>query len=181
MATTLFAKWTPLASNAAQPLSAALVRSSQSLAVVGNDAYIFGGELKPRTPVDATLTRVSLEGECQLTCSRKSARQRRTDANCIHALADGSIEVLDPPTNGAWPSKRVGSSLVALKEKLYLWGGRGGKEMGTFGDDDVWRFDLASRTWEMLRTQGDKPEQRSFHVLSALDVSVAAAVVWVAG
>lgn len=73
-----------------------------------------------------------------------------------------------------WPPKRVGSALVTANDDLYLWGGRGGKDMGTFSadEDDLWRFSTGSKTWEMLRTKGDKPEQRSFHVLSVSNVSV---------
>lgn len=38
-----------------------LQRSSQSLAVVGDLAYVFGGEAKPRTPVDDELYVVDLK------------------------------------------------------------------------------------------------------------------------
>lgn len=55
---------------------------------------------------------------------------------------------------------------------LYLWGGRGGKDMGTFSsEEDLWRFDTISETWESLKTTGDKPEQRSFHVMTTAKVS----------
>ncbi|ORY81208.1 hypothetical protein BCR35DRAFT_265912 [Leucosporidium creatinivorum] len=128
----LRAKWTPLAgSQAGKPLSTALIRSSHGLAVASSAVYVFGGELQPRTPVDADLLKISLAA--------------------------------------AWPAKRVGASLVAAGDSLYLWGGRGGKSMGVFDADeeDLWRFNTTgSQTWEMLKTKGDKPEQRSFHVLS---------------
>lgn len=62
--------------------------------------------------------------------------------------------------------------MVAARGNLWLWGGRGGKDMGTFSnDDDLWRFDPFSEKWESLQTKGDKPEQRSFHVLTAHGVS----------
>ncbi|KAL8277854.1 hypothetical protein RQP46_009673 [Phenoliferia psychrophenolica] len=109
---TLAAKWTRL------PLLSApsLHLSSHALAVIGTHAYIFGGELKPRTPVPAALTIVSLP----------------------------------------------------VGKKLYLWGGRGGKDMGTFDDkEDVWSFDSENEQWTPLVTTGERPEQRSFHVLAA--------------
>jgi N-acetylneuraminic acid mutarotase len=63
--------------------------------------------------------------------------------------------------------------MTAAKGSLYLWGGRGGKDMGTFsGDEDLWRMDTASETWESLATKGDKPEQRSFHVMTTSAVSI---------
>lgn len=45
--------------------------------------------------------------------------------------------------------------------------------MGVFdaAEEDLWRFATQSQTWEMLRTTGEKPEQRSFHVLSVSNVS----------
>lgn len=60
----LVAHWKPLAHSAASvALSPALIRSSHSLAIIGNNAYVFGGELLPRTPVSAGLTILSLQGE----------------------------------------------------------------------------------------------------------------------
>jgi len=48
------AKWTRLAS------TARLQRSSQTLSVVKNQAWIFGGELQPRQPVDNQLDIIEL-------------------------------------------------------------------------------------------------------------------------
>lgn len=63
--------------------------------------------------------------------------------------------------------------MTAVQGSLYLWGGRGGKDMGTFSGEgeDLWRFDTATETWESLKTKGDdKPEQRSFHVMTSSKV-----------
>lgn len=91
--------------------------------------------------------------------------------------SDGSVQTRSPKGDGApWPAKRVGSALVTTGDFLYLWGGRGGKDMGTFSqtDEDLWRFSVGDQTWEMLSTKGDKPEQRSFHVLCVSSVSCTA-------
>jgi len=40
-----------------------LARSSHGLAVVQDKVYIFGGELKPRTPVEGNLTVLDLDCE----------------------------------------------------------------------------------------------------------------------
>lgn len=164
----LRAKWTPLAGSlAGKPLSSALIRSSHGLAVAGSTAYVFGGELQPRTPVDADLIKISLTGR-SFCCSTV---QPHLQLELTH-FADGTIDTLAAETGSAWPAKRVGASLVAAGESVYLWGGRGGKSMGVFGaaEEDLWRFAIGSQTWEMLRTKGDKPEQRSFHVLSVSNV-----------
>jgi hypothetical protein len=42
--------------------SVALDRSSLAVAIVGDAAYVFGGELKPRTPLDADVHIISLKG-----------------------------------------------------------------------------------------------------------------------
>jgi len=51
---TIAVKWTRLAS------SARLKRSSQTVSVVANHAWIFGGELQPRQPVDNQFDLVEL-------------------------------------------------------------------------------------------------------------------------
>lgn len=59
-------KQLPLASN--NPTAqTALKRSSNNLAVVGNKAYVYGGEAKPREPVDDELWVVDLDSEFSLS------------------------------------------------------------------------------------------------------------------
>ena len=55
-------KQLPLASNS-PTAQRALKRSSNNLAVVGNKAYVYGGEAKPREPVDDELWVVDLDSE----------------------------------------------------------------------------------------------------------------------
>lgn len=45
--------------------------------------------------------------------------------------------------------------------------------MSTFSQEseDLWRFDVAKEEWEMLKTEGERPEQRSFHVMTLSGVS----------
>lgn len=82
---------------------------------------------------------------------------------------DQSERVLPP--SGMWPSPRVGATLVAARGHLWLWGGRGGKDMGTFSsNEDLWRFNVGTEKWETLNTSGEKPEQRSYHTLAAHEV-----------
>jgi hypothetical protein len=53
-----------------------------------------------------------------------------------------------------------------------MWGGRGGKEMGTFtSEKGIWECDaLGTKEWRELETKGDSPEPRSFHTMCAVDV-----------
>ncbi|KZP27418.1 galactose oxidase [Athelia psychrophila] len=133
----LAARWTPL-----PPLPSELIRSSHALAVVDRTAWIFGGELKPRTPLGANLIAISLK--------------------------DGHSRTLPPSSSTPWPAPRVGASLIALGTSLYLWGGRGGKSMAPFSpEEDLWKFDTEKESWEQLETEGERPEQRSFHAMAA--------------
>lgn len=128
---------------------AALKRSSNSVAVVGDKAYIFGGETKPRTPVDDELYVLDLKGGC-----------------CASSLTpDGSLSTAEASER---PSARVGSAMTHVDGKLYVWGGREGKEMSAC-NGDLWVYDLASSQWKCLSasTASDAPADRSFHVLVA--------------
>ncbi|GAA6034082.1 hypothetical protein JCM8097_000683 [Rhodosporidiobolus ruineniae] len=122
-------------------------RSSHGLAAHGGKAYAFGGELKPRTPVDATVT--------------------------VLDLANGAPLSLAPPTTAstAWPTSRVGHTFVSSGDgKIWCWGGRGGKDMSSFCDEgSIWAFDAEKESWEELKMKGEEPEPRSFHTMAALD------------
>lgn len=52
---------------------------------------------------------------------------------------------------------------------MYLWGGRGGKEMKPLdsSSEDLWKFDSKRQEWEMLATSGERPEDRSFHTMTS--------------
>lgn len=47
--------------------------------------------------------------------------------------------------------------------------------MGTFSEEehgeDLWKFNISKGEWESLTTKGEKPVQRSFHVMVIKDVS----------
>ncbi|GAA5828944.1 hypothetical protein JCM5353_005179 [Sporobolomyces roseus] len=121
-----------------------LARSSHGLAVVQEKLYIFGGELKPRTPVEGDVTVLDLTSSESSTLKSSSA--------------------------SSWPASRVGASFTSYRDKIYLWGGRGGTDMGTFsGENGIWKFDVATKEWRELETKGEHPEPRSFHTMCALD------------
>lgn len=74
--------------------SVALDRSSLAVAIVGDAAFVFGGELKPRTPLDADVHIISLKG-----ASRRSSRALwpRMD---LSRWADGPL-----PLPGRWQGR----------------------------------------------------------------------------
>ncbi|PWN39460.1 hypothetical protein IE81DRAFT_24529 [Ceraceosorus guamensis] len=146
------ATWTPI--NLTGLPANLISRSSHCLSVVGRRAYIFGGELKPRTPIGNEVLVVDLDGK------------------------DPSRVVKPASAAQAWPIARVGASMVAhaASKALYLWGGRGGKDMspietrrddGEQHTDDMWRFDTVQEKWTKLQTQrgtaSDFPQDRSYH------------------
>ncbi|KAJ7491857.1 kelch repeat protein [Mycena galericulata] len=117
----------------------ALKRSSNSLAVVGNKAYVFGGEQIPRIPVDNELWLIRLD--------------------------DGSVH--SAPTSMLRPSARVGACLTYKPEtsSLYLWGGRESEDM-TPCSSDLWVYGLESGQWEKHATSAkSEVEDRSYHAM----------------
>ncbi|GAA5947991.1 hypothetical protein JCM3765_007060 [Sporobolomyces pararoseus] len=126
-----------------------LSRSSHGLVSIrnGQQVLIFGGEFKPRTPVVGDLL-------------------------LLDHLDSSAVEISTLNKTDEWPSSRVGASLVSSTQagsKVYLWGGRGGKEMGTFTEEKgIWEYDPTTTTtqgWRELETKGDSPEPRSFHTM----------------
>jgi len=137
----IIASWTPLSLTTAATQT--LTRSSHALIAHAGKAYIFGGELKPRIPVDGTLHMLDL-----------SSSQH------------SSIQIADSTEA---PAPRVGTALAKVGDAFYLWGGRGGKEMKPLSGD-LWKFDLGRKEskWEKLAIKGEQPEERSYHVLTGV-------------
>ncbi|RAL10661.1 Kelch repeat protein [Aspergillus homomorphus CBS 101889] len=140
----VLAVWTKLLSDTS------LKRSSQTLTVLGNNAYIYGGELRPREPVDSTVYHLALNPT--------------TPANPTIAAATA---IASPSTT---PQPRVGSASTTLAGKIYIFSGRGGialepiEESGAF-----WVFDPTNNTWTQLcpaNPESPFPAGRSYHTLT---------------
>ena len=151
-----------LANNNAEAQKA-LHRSSNNLAVIGNRAYVYGGEAQPRQPVDNELWVVDLKS----TSCCWSGFERSRWAN--RRMLAGNVEAAQAKTK---PAARVGSAMVASGPRLYLWGGRESTEM-TPCNGDLWAYDttVSEPTWECLPIDSnddkDKVEERSFHAMAA--------------
>jgi hypothetical protein len=137
--------WTCLASDT-EPLK----RSSQCLSVIGNTAYIFGGELEPRQPRDNAVFALTLDAS-------GSTSPHKDNLNSLGATVNP-------------PFPRVGAASTALGGKLYCFGGRGGVSMTcleSHGSFDV--FNPATSAWSVVSpTHEDAiPEDRSYHSMTS--------------
>ncbi|KAJ3494863.1 hypothetical protein NLG97_g3809 [Lecanicillium saksenae] len=152
-----------------------LYRSSHTVTVVGQQAYIFGGELVPRQPVDNKFDVVSLSkqsaGRSYHCMTSDDASKVYVHAGCPESGRLSDLWVFDIEAKSwmelpsAPAAARGGSSITYTKGKLYRMNGFDGKtEIG--GAIDV--FDIASQTWSTISytpdgTQG--PEPRSVAAL----------------
>ncbi|RVX71212.1 hypothetical protein B0A52_04786 [Exophiala mesophila] len=128
--------------------SSLIRRSSQTLAVIGKTAYIYGGELRPREPVDAAI----------YCCTICQADQSSQDSQVTTIAATGA------------PQPRVGSWSTSLNGKLYLFSGRGGAAMAPIEErGTLWSFDPQIRSWAAITprdTEAPFPSGRSYHALT---------------
>ncbi|KAM0791418.1 hypothetical protein ACM66B_005878 [Microbotryomycetes sp. NB124-2] len=138
----LRAKWTRVPIPHTATSTSVLARSSHCAASVdgSNNVVIAFGEHKPREPVEADIVTVD--------------------------VVTGVTTVAESTADG--PSKRVGAAWTAANGNLYAWGGRGGKDMATFTDEqnELWKLDGSTKKWSTVSTTGSKPESRSFHVMT---------------
>ena len=127
-----------------------LPRSSHSLNVINGTAYIFGGEINPRIPVgnDMHLVTLPIPG-----------------ADADHKTITASSFSEDGPV----PPPRVGHTADAIGECIYVFGGRGGKDMTALPENGrVWVYDTTTYTWTHLDPDGSSyPEPRSYHASTA--------------
>lgn len=181
----------------ANQLGAPKARSSHAVAVVGDKAYVFGGEFEPRVPIDNTMHVFDLE----------------TRSWSI-AEAKGDI-----------PLPRIGVTMAAIDQTIYVFGGRDeaheelnefysfntasgewkllsegdqspphrsyhamtadaeGKKVYTFGGcgksgrlNDLWSFDVISGEWCALKPP---PEESKCVPRGGPGLAVSSGYVWV--
>ncbi|KAM5353422.1 hypothetical protein ACJ41O_000072 [Fusarium nematophilum] len=134
------ANWTRIAS------SVRLYRSSQALSVVGQRAYIFGGELVPREPVD-----------------------NRVDVVKLGAQQEYGPQTLPAPTEA--PTPRVGSPSITVNDDIYIFSGRGGVEMRPLEENGaLWRYEVPNAQWTVIKPSDPSapfPAGRSYHCVTS--------------
>ncbi|KAJ4358119.1 uncharacterized protein N0V89_002698 [Didymosphaeria variabile] len=137
-----------------------LRRSSQVLSVIEDTAYIFGGEVQPRQPVDNKIDVLPLRAGTQSLLSSSIAPLTKTTVG-----TDASK--LDTKSASEAPSPRVGSASAVLSGCMYLFSGRGGTDMAPVEENGaVWSFDPSSTSWKLLKpADASKPYPlaRSYH------------------
>ncbi|KAL2812280.1 kelch repeat protein [Aspergillus granulosus] len=122
-------------------------RSSQALAVIANNAYIYGGELRPREPVDSSVSRISLDK---------------------HSASGKQIATLT--ATEPYPQPRVGTASATIGDKIYLFSGRGGVAMAPLEESgSLWAFDTATTSWAHILPSPStpSPQGRSYHALTS--------------
>jgi hypothetical protein len=123
-------------------------RSSHTLSVVSGRAYLFGGEVSPREPVDNDMHIIVLPSATVVEADYKTVPAR-------------GIEV---------PEKRVGHTAAVIGERIFVFGGRGGKDMKPLEENGrVWVYDTRTDVWSFLDPMPGTPfpEARSYHASAA--------------
>ena len=132
------ARWTPI------PTSESLPRSSHSFSIVKGRAYIFGGEIEPRRPVDNDMHVITLPSS---------------------GVAEADYQVISGKEVDA-PPPRVGHTATVISDRIFIFGGRGGEDMKPLEENGrVWIFNTTFSTWSYADpTEGSPyPENRSYH------------------
>ena len=142
----LKARWRRISSDLSLP------RSSHSLSVVKGRAFIFGGEEKPRQPVDNTVHAIILPSDV------------------------GEADYTEYPAvgrdGGEVPAPRLGHTASVIDDRIYIFGGRGGAEMKPLEENGrVWVFDIMIKQWSFLDPPEGSPfpAARSYHAAAATE------------
>jgi Galactose oxidase, central domain len=128
--------------------------------------FLYGGELKPRSPVDADPTARGSVHSLNLSGAKES----------VAVSGDLKWSSASSPTHTAAsaPDPRVGAASVTIGEYLYVWGGRGGVNMSPLPGSQagIWRCFLgaedAAPNWERIgaTNEQDAPQIRSYHAMT---------------
>ena len=145
-----------------------LSRSSHSVSVTADSrVLLYGGEIKPRTPVDAD------------EASRGSVHVFDIEKPGVGGPQWATAFSSSGLSSSSIPEPRVGATTAVVGEQLYLWGGRGGVDMAPLpaGQSGIWRCSIADNfkaTWEYLTAanEGEAPQPRSYHAMAACLVRV---------
>ncbi|EXV02332.1 Kelch repeat protein [Metarhizium robertsii] len=177
----------------------ALPRSSHSVNVVAGSAYIFGGEIEARQPVDNDMHIIRLpSSSAGADYHRVEARAAAVEPDTAPAQTANLDEValeeeeegegpkgkgketaMDArPRLGDVPAARVGHATAVIGSRIFLFGGRGGPDMKPLEEAGrVWVYDTRSHAWSHLdpvpAVKGGaiipQPSPRSYHCATASD------------
>eukprot|EP00966_Prymnesium_polylepis_P068826 1598578-Prymnesium_polylepis.2 len=123
--------------------NAPVARSSHCVSAIGGKAYLFGGEAKARHAIDSVVHRLDVQ--------------------------ERAWTPLAPQQGAVAPTPRVGHAQCTVRDKLIVFGGRVGVDMGEGNLNDTWAFDVASGEWTPIEaSDGTPPCPRSFHRAAAV-------------
>ncbi|KAL8692333.1 MAG: hypothetical protein Q9218_002626 [Villophora microphyllina] len=125
-----------------------LPRSSHSFSVIKGMAYIFGGEEKSREPVDNEMHVLTLP------------------SSTVHDVDYKSFPAQSSQGDDGVPAPRVGHTAAVVGDRIYVFGGRGGKSMEALDEEGaVWEYDTKFNQWSRLKpAKGSmSPPARSYH------------------
>lgn len=152
-------------------------RSSHTINIVNDTAYIFGGEISPRQPVDNDMHVVRLpfsDGGVSADYFKIKAAPNAPEEDSTPASAkaaepaqEGELDsvplesetkdkgkglALDiRPELSDVPEPRVGHASAVIGSRIFIFGGRGGPEMKPLDEAGrVWVFDTRTRGWSYL-------------------------------
>lgn len=155
-----------------------LERSSQTVSVINDKVYIFGGELQPREPRDNNVHILNLNDGKSLfrlhfdeSCHRLSDYVRAGLLTPTHPCTVPKAAVATLPSSFNSPTARVGSASTTLRGKMFLFSGRGGVAMTCLEEKgSLWVFDPATSDWSIMSPIDPAlpyPEARSYHALGS--------------
>lgn len=179
------ARWSLLSKTSWSARSSHCVSTTKSGLIV-----VYGGELKPRTPVDAAsdVKDGVIKGSVHVFDIKHLHLSWRgvsgaNDARSWQTLTPHPPSARDDHGRVALiPEPRVGATTVTDGDNLYLWGGRGGVDMSPLDNTEagVWRgtVDVQDNgrsggvAWERLPAVNEEeaPEPRSYHAAAILEV-----------
>lgn len=156
-----------------------LPRSSHSLNVISGSAYIFGGEINPREPVDNDMHVIRLPYssagadyyKIKATAAKVEeqpnkpengeALEKKDGTNLDEVSLDfnpymkdsseskGKERAVEEKPNV--PEPRVGHATAVIGSRIFLFGGRGGPDMKPLEEGGrVWVFDTRTSEWSFL-------------------------------
>ena len=97
------------------------------------------------------------KGCCELQALKENFKN--TSHTFVGALTSQDLNKMD----AAVPRDRYMHATSAANGRMYVFGGNSGQAC-----NDVWRFDLASDTWEAIDLQGEGPDERTHATLNVV-------------
>ncbi|ETS82107.1 hypothetical protein PFICI_07109 [Pestalotiopsis fici W106-1] len=171
-----------------------LPRSSHSLNVVGGSAYIFGGEVEARNPVDNDMHVITLPSSGApadyYTVKAKQSAKNVPVTETEDAIAEEGEPLSEVPLSSPLPtdssedkgkspdllsaevpSPRVGHATAVIGSRIFMFGGRSAAAETLDENGRVWVFETKTNTWSFLDPHRESPSApaRSYFAAVATD------------